>query len=147
MTIPTITRIRDALVELQHAELTLEGRRALVAELEAFLSTREGNYALQELLGRVSEGLTLAGTTSEELREWRPTVVRLMAAEADRLELENTQRREGNKLTTWLMGAVDAKTVLLALAIIAGAIGLRVTMSPTGFSVGQVEPAAVEGAP
>ena len=146
MTIPSITRIRDALVELQAAELDLEARRTLVAELESFLSTREGNYALQELLGRVNDGLLLAGTTSDELREWRPTVVRLMAAEAERLELENTQRREGSKLTAWLMGAVDARTVLIVLAIIGGALGLRITL-PGGISVGQPEPSAVESSP
>lgn len=145
MTTPSLSRVRDILVELDATDLSLQRRRELVSELAAFLAKREGHYALEQLLQQVNDEVARIGPHTLELREWRPTILRVLQAEAERIELEAVERKEGRRFTTWLMGAIDAKTVLIVLAIIGGVLGLSVTL-PGGIVVG-TPPAATPEAP
>lgn len=134
--VPTLSQARDALVRLYEADLSLDDRRALVSDVSTFFVKREGYYALQQELERMNGGLQKVDRLEGEMQEWRPVILRLLAAEAERIELEVAQRKEGWRLTTWLMSAVDAKTVLFLLAILGGLFGLSVTTSPSGIVVG-----------
>jgi hypothetical protein len=144
----SLSQVRDLLEDLRRPDLAVEPRRALVDQLAAYLSARESSHALQQLLDQVAVGLAASGDVAEEMTRWRPLVERCLAAETARAEVE-ARRVSGDHeirrgLVQWVAQVVDAKTVLILLAIAAAATGIKVSL-PGGISVASVAevPAAI----
>lgn len=131
----SIAQVQDALVELEAPDLTLGRRRELTEQVRKYLEVREGNHALQELLERNNNGMDAVMQLADELKSWRPTMQRVLTAEAVKLEADNKANRENSRLVTWFTNVFNARFVVLLAVIVAGFLGLRVTLSPTGIGV------------
>ena len=128
----TIAQVRDLLVELEDSELTLERRREIVAALRDWLTVREGQHAMQELLERIETGIR---APVEEMALWRPSATRLMNAEARALEQGTLRTREQMEAWVWWRQILTPQTIAILIAILASALGVRVSL-PGGVGAG-----------
>lgn len=128
----TYARAMDLLRELE-ADVP-EARRALVIELREYVQRSESREALASVLSQVREAMdgsmAAKDRLSEELARWRPVVLPLMEAEADRT-VSRTQWFEVLK-QPHVWGPVNtALIVIAALLLGTGAVDVTSLLGAT----------------